>query len=246
MHIRTASLCMATILPSVGLLGIIASATDIFDKGGPVERWQTLIAGAVALLAAIITVLPVWRQLDRMGVQTNTVFREFLQDRLHKTTQRQKSLSDQLHRFRNEVSRRLYEMDELEGGKINIPWVFERAQVTGSLVADLRRYQIERSDPVEIENCVDELIEALVAFEKHCDAVHYPHSSEQSGEDWSISDEDWAVIKATGKEAEGLLAGDAHLVNQAIERLEKGFEEEQRSLRDRLRRVDQALLKSKS
>lgn len=244
--VRVAILFMATLLPGLGLLSIIASATDIFEKGGPIERWQTLIAGAVALLAAAITVQPVWRQLDRMGVQTNTVFREFLQERLRNTTLRRKWLDDHLQKFRNEVGQRLNEMQELDGGKINIHWVFERAQITGTLVSDLRRYQIERRDPVEIENCINDVIEALVVLEARCDTIHRTHSSDQSGEDWSISDEDWAGMKAAGIEAEGLVGSDALAVNQAVDCLEERFEEEQRSLRERLRRVDQALLKSKS
>jgi hypothetical protein len=52
--IRNAILLMATLLPGVGVLGIVAHATRLFATEGPLERWQTMVTGLIALMAAFI------------------------------------------------------------------------------------------------------------------------------------------------------------------------------------------------
>jgi hypothetical protein len=102
-----------------------------------VHDYQSLIAGLIAIAAAAITTRPVWLQLGRMSIQTNTMLREFLTDRLRNLTQARSWLHDNLDSFKEEVSRRIYEMREIEGklmfiGLLNRPRLRARFYLNSS------------------------------------------------------------------------------------------------------------------
>ena len=52
--IRNAILLFAVSLPGLGLIAIAASSSNLFDPGGLLERWQTLVAGLLAIAAAFV------------------------------------------------------------------------------------------------------------------------------------------------------------------------------------------------
>lgn len=208
-----------------------------------IHDYQTLIAGLLAIGAAYITAYPVWRQLDRISVQTGTMFREFLADRIRALVAHRKWLAAQIGPFRQEVEQRLYEMREFEDG-LNIHWIFERAQIAGSLKGSLKKYQREQRDAEAIATCLRKTLENLDILEATLDEIHYPHSSDQSGEDYSFTDEQWAEVRRAGEAADERLDGEVASFTKAANALDEALASELSALRDRLRHADDALLKN--
>ncbi|MDB5418462.1 MAG: hypothetical protein JWP50_1881 [Phenylobacterium sp.] len=213
----------------------------VAGAGQFVHNYQTLIAGLVAIAAAYITARPVWHQLERMSVQTNTMFRDFLLDRLQAQNRFRGWLWKRLEPFRNDVSQRMYEMREDEG-RLNVHWVFDRAQVTRDLVSTLEQFRSERRDTQQISAALDEVIASLTALEKALHTIHRPASTDQSGEDYAYSDEKWAEIGREAEAADGALDGLVGQFKAAMDRLDKAIQRELGHLRDRLRKTDDALL----
>jgi len=210
-----------------------------------IKDFQTLIAGLVAILAAIISARPVWRQLDRMAVQTDTIVREFLADRLQSLKGRRQWLRNKINPFRNEVGQRLYEMRELENG-LNIDWVFERDQLAGTLIDKLRTYQVTNRDPAAMAQGMDVLITKLEALRDSLGSIHRPHSMDQSGEDYAYTDEEWAGVKAKANAADEALDRIVSEFEAAAKSFFDVVDSEVSEMRDRVKATDDALLAGKS
>lgn len=215
------------------------------ELGEFIRDYQTLIAGLLAILAAFITARPVWRQLRSMSIQTNTVYREFLDDRLRALQARHRWLDERLGSFATDVGQRMHEMREVEG-RLNIHWVFERDQITWSLITELEADRAERHDPDAIAATLDEVLGALRELQETLNDIHWPEHNEQSDEDYSFSDEEWAAILQRSQDADAQL--DAVIGN--FERSKAKFDEAMRAelkiMRDRLKELDDRLLKLES
>jgi hypothetical protein len=205
-------------------------------------NYQSLAAGLIALGAAYIAAAPVWRQLERMSVQTNAMFRDYLADRVRDLSRRRKWLDEQLDPFELEVGRRVYEMRELEA-HLDIQWVFQQSLITSQLIAELEKHEPERRDPAAIAVATDELMSSLDGLKKTLDAIHRPASSGQSGEDWSYTDEEWSVIKKAAESADAELDGSVSRFSRDVKRLDEAIGLQLKMLRDRIKRTDDALLR---
>jgi len=209
-----------------------------------VRDFQTLIAGLIAIMAALITARPVWRQLDRMSVQTGTMYRDFLADRLKALQGRRKWLFDKIEPFEQEVSQRMYEMREIEN-RLNIHWVFDRAQTTAILIRELETYRATNRDSSEMAEAVASLVQRLKALEENLDTIHRPDSTDQSGEDWSYTDEQWTEIRAKAEAADAALDGIVNEFEAASKQLRNVVDGEIGRLRDRVKVTDDALMHEK-
>jgi hypothetical protein len=130
------------------------------------------------------------------GARANTVLREFLQDRIRLTDRRRKWLTDHIGAFSNAVSNRISYIDEFEGGDVNTSWAHEQDQAASALLDDVRRYKEDRLDPPAIESGLEDVITKLNTLRDSFDTIHRPDSMSQSGEDYAISDDDWAAMNA--------------------------------------------------
>jgi hypothetical protein len=212
-----------------------------------VYNYQTLIVGVVGVAAAIAAAFyaawPVWRQLDRMSVQTNTLFRDFLHDRIETTRRRRKWFAERLGAFSNEAARGVNHAEQFEDGAINSHWAFDQDQTAGALLNDVRRYREDWSDQIAIESGLDEVIAKLEALQDSFNAIHRPSSTDQTGEDYAFSDEEWAGVEAAGRQAEKDLSGLVGAFSESVKRLDGAFSDQLKSLRERLRQVEHLLLR---
>lgn len=206
--------------------------------------YQSLIAGLLALAAAVIAARPVWRQLDRMSVETNSLVREFLSDRIRITERRHKWFSERLGSFANEVLMRICEIEERQDGIVNVHWAFEQDQIASKLLSDVQLYQKKRRDPLAIESCLEVVSVKLSALQDAFDKIHRTASMDQIGEDYAISDEEWAAMVVAGQEAEKTLFNLAGELSDAVKQLDGAFEQELTSLRNRLVKAEDQLLQT--
>ena len=204
--------------------------------------YQALIAGLIAILAAIITAWPVWRQLRDMRVQTNTIFRDYVLEQLRRNDNRRKWYSDRLDKFNEGVSRRLYEMEELEGGGINVHWAHDTEYLAAHLLQQLEKHG-ETRDLSAVEDELRKVLTSLTELIDTLDSIHRPASMVQHDEDHSFTDEQWAELAAAGEKAEGDLAGVANALSMATKSLDEAFARELSTFRQQLKRVQGLLRK---
>jgi hypothetical protein len=74
--------------------------------------------------------------------------------------------------------------------------------------------------------------------------IHRTDSMDQSGEDYAISDEDWAGMEVAARQAEKNLSAVANAFSEAVKRLDGAFSDELESLRERVRQVEHQLIRS--
>ncbi|ALL15429.1 hypothetical protein AQ619_18245 (plasmid) [Caulobacter henricii] len=235
---------MALVCPALGLMMMIAQAAGWFAHDGFVYRYQTLIGAVFAILAAVIAVVPVWRQLTSMRIQTGALYRQFLSGQVDAIVARRKRLLGRIDDFTEPAGRRLYEDQEFGDGRVNPHWAFEQEQRADRLADDLRAYLDLRRDPVEVDEHLEAVIAATLAFEARCRAIHFTDSHEQSDDDHDIPDEDWARLIAEGLEAEPELSADLASVTLATLKLRDAFDREIVTMRQTLRTLDRELTRS--
>lgn len=214
------------------------------DLCGFIYKYQTLIAGLIAILAAYVTARPVWRQLEGMSVQTNTLFRDYVLEQLRRTDNRRNWYLKRLGGFSEDVSRRIYEMEEEEGGTIDINWAHGSQQTATSLLSELQKHG-ETRDLSAIEKELSEVFATLNKFIDTLDSIHRPHSMDQHDADHSFTDEQWAALKVVGKEAEANLGKVAYALSKASNQLDAALVRELNMFRQQLKQVQAALLKVK-
>lgn len=180
-----------------------------------------------------------------MVVQTGTIFREFLADRLQSLIGRRQWFRDKVNPFRNAVGQRLYKMREMETG-LNIHWVFERDPLAGMLIDKLQTYQVTNRDPAAMAHGINVLIMKLEAMRDSLESIHRPYSMDQSGEDYSYTDAQWAEVKARGKAADDALDGVASEFEAAAKSFFNVVDSEISQMRDRVKATDDALLAGES
>ncbi|WP_146197965.1 hypothetical protein [Caulobacter endophyticus] len=244
MNVRGAALVMATVLPGVGLLAVFARGANLFSDQSWIYRYQTLIGAVVALLAAYIAVRPVWRQLKYIKFQSSAMYRDFVDRRLSEINDRYQIVSEFVSNDLDNFEKKIYEVEELEIGKYEIEWLFESEQNLYFIVVKMESYKCKRLDPLMIDIEIDKLIKSLRFLVDKLEAAHRPHTTDQVGEDYAISDEDWAQIEREGALAEEQISGAASRVRDDFNDLRASFEFEINRMRTSLRSIDQELIKA--
>jgi hypothetical protein len=103
----------------------------------------SFVAGILALLAAFIAALPMWRQLKVLKVQTALARREALVARLNALASRREVARQALAKITTDFRARIYP----DGGDgepdINPYWAFDAEKMVGDVVATLTSQQKE-------------------------------------------------------------------------------------------------------
>ena len=217
------------------------SLSDLWDF---ISTYQTLIAGLIALLAAYVTARPVWRQIEGMRVQTNTLFRNYVLEQIRRTDNRRDWYSKRLKSFNEDVNHQIYEMEEREGGTMNPEWAHHTEQRAICLTDELRRHE-ETRDLSAIEKERSEVIDALGKLIETLDSIHRPHSIDRHDPEYSFSDEQWDALKRAGEKAEAELASVANTLSEASKRLDDALVRELSAYRLQLKQVQSSLQKVK-
>ena len=202
-----------------------------------IDKHQTLIAALIAIIAAYITARPVWRQLEGVSVQTNTLFRDYLLEQLRRTANRKAWYSKRLGSFNDDVGRRIHEMD---GEAINVHWAHDTQQGAACLLEEMEAHA-ETRDLSAIEKELTDIYSALNQLIETLDSIHRPHSMDQHDADHSYTDEEWAELKVVAEKAEESLSKVAGTLVQASEALDEAFAGELSTFRQQLRRVQVSL-----
>ena len=208
---------------------VLASSKFIYD-------YQTLVTGVLAVGAAYYGASPVWRQLRDSNLQTQIMLREGLAERLHETEERTARVS-------KEIDDGLWKAQELtsdphgDAPRISEQDAFGLEQM---IEGRLNWYLVTLRDTetAYVEDAKRELKKALDSLTDTLSDIHWPAHNDQSGEDYSKTDEEWAEVlqKAeTGKSSVAQKVSDAWEANRALKSAHEKWIGE---LRKRISRLD--------
>lgn len=180
--------------------GIASSAQTIPSViVGCGHSYQSLIAGILAIIAALVAALPVWRQLKETKIQTSISQRETLSLRLTETI-------DRFERVKEEMNKTMQILMRATFGPDGDPMEINDHDAHGlhlTVAGKLNWYleNLRDTEAHEIEIAKAKLIRARKQLEKTLDAAYWPAANGRSGEDYSLSDEEWRDVQEKAKRA---------------------------------------------
>jgi hypothetical protein len=246
MNPRNAILASCIWLLTIAITAALAHSGGLFRAGGFVERFQTLIGAFVALLAAAIAVVPVWRQLDRMAMQTHIALRETLNDRLSGVRRRKAAFVHLTEKLLSGLSIQITEMIETETNDVDPEWAFAQQHASATALGQFRDLRAQWRDSADIAAAMDAVDAAADHVIDTLDPIHRPQSLDRYDEDYSFTDEDWAKVEDDALAARKALIGVANDLDRAVTKLIAAFDGELISLRERLHDLDLALIHDRS
>jgi hypothetical protein len=207
-----------------------------------IYAYQTLIAGVLAIVAAIIAAMIAWRQLSSMRVQSDVLVIELLKQQIGRVKGSREWVGKQLKTFDNDVLQGAEEFDRFKNGAVDAHWAFDQGSRGTRLVDEVEQLREEWRLPDALDVALGTAITRLRELSDTLDKIHRPASQDQSGEDYEFSDEQWAAIKDEAKQAEGQVSGLADQLYRALKSLESAFDAELKVLRDRMQRVGRTIV----
>jgi hypothetical protein len=159
---------------------------------GCVYSYQTLIAGILAILAAYFAARPVWRQVKDTSVQTMINQRETLFDRLNEAIDRFQRVGKEMDKT---VSILMNATWDPAGDPVKIN--DNTAHGLHSTVAGKLNWYLEilrETEAHEIEVAKAQLHHVRKELENTLATAYWPAANDQSGEDYSLTNEQWQKL----------------------------------------------------
>ena len=206
------------------------------------DKWQTLITGILALIAAGLALRPVYKQLALMRAQNNVMVRETIghmilqldahRDRVHEITgKRLTDVHSAIYRFEN--------YGETKGiGE----WASQQQSEFTSAESELKTLFIQSHDVEAIEDQKAALLASVQDFSGVLWDIYAPDYAFMFPEDCNWSDEERAAAVVRSSEAEKELDAKASSVSAAVRQLNEAYAAQRAGLVRRLRVIDDRLL----
>lgn len=215
----------------------VASGTCSF-----IYDFQTLITGALALVIAWRAGKPVWQQLKDSNLQTSIMHRETLAVRLREAEERAarvaKAIDDPLWQAQRVTSDPAGEPVEI--GEHDAHGVEQ--MILGRL--DWYLVTLEGTEDARVEEAKAGLKAALKDLTDTLSDVHWPAHNDQSGEDYSMTDEEWAEVLRKAEEGKTLATekvSAAWKANRALKAAQAAWIQE---LRQQIARLDLSIARN--
>lgn len=210
--------------------------------GGFIYDFQTLIAGAAAIGAAWYAGAPVWRQLKDSNLQTRILHRETLAVRLREAEERAarvaKAIDDPLWQAQRVTSDPAGEPVEI--GEHDAHGVEQ--MILGRL--DWYLVTLEGTEDARVEEEKAGLKAALKELTDTLSDVHWPAHNDQSGEDYSMTDKEWAEVLRKAEEGKTLATEKVSAAWRANRALKDAQQAAISELRQQIARLDQSIARN--
>lgn len=204
--------------------------------------FQTLIAGLVAVAAALYGAAPVYRQLELTRTQSNAVLMSMLQDRFAAVEQAVSAMRKEVLtplRELNRVYQFDYEVDEVTKISAEAAHHYDQLISGGARwLEDAYRWR----DSVATENAKRLLVCELEALTDLLSDAHAPEHTDQVGEDYAMNDEEWAAFVHRAEEAKIAVPEALQNSEKAFRRYEDAQQVELHGLTQKLKAVEGSLL----
>lgn len=220
------------------MIGLTTSSllpTLLAGAGDFIYNYQTLVAGLLAIGAAWYAGAPVWRQLNDSNLQTRIMHRETLAIRLREAEERTarvaKSIDEPLwtaQRVTSDAAGEPVEIGEHDAHGVEQMFL-------GTL--DWYLVTLEGAEDAPVEVAKTALKGALKDLTDTLSDVHWPAWNDQHGEDYSMTDEQWAKVLRRADEG----AKHASVKVSAAWKANRALKDAQQATIDGLRRQIAAL-----
>lgn len=209
------------------------------------KEWQTLIAGGLAIVAAVIAAHPVRKQLSRMNIQSSIMARDVLVRRLSACEGRQAKSKELLSGITSEFVRDLYFQDQWSDNPqpaIDPHWAFDACHKVLHVIRGLVEDQLSKADSLEVDAARRGVLQSAEALEECLEAIHRPDSSDLADPEWDLSAEDIAEIERKAEVARAELPAKIDELNSAASALDRLFVSEIDKLRGKIRNIDRLVV----
>lgn len=204
-----------------------------------IERYQTLLAALLAIIAAKIAVKPVWAQVIATNTQTQIAHLETLQKLLGEALLRsekvQKSFSEPLRQMN-------WSLYDPRGDGIEIDG--QTAHHLGRQTSNVLGWYLETlagTESANVEEAKSELKSALDDFHQTLGIIEWVEFNDQSGDDYAYDDEQWAKLLENVQIASREASAKGSAVSKAYYALIAAQGEMIRHLRGQISAIEQAL-----
>ncbi|WP_447763391.1 hypothetical protein [Sphingopyxis panaciterrae] len=216
------------------------SCFDIFVAF--LNKWQTLLAGLIALGAAILALRPVYKQLALMRAQNNVMVRSTIgemisqldahRDRVREiVAQRLTSVNTALHQFKG------YGMPKDMG-----MWASDQQKEFNGADHELKALFAMSYDVKFVEEKKAALLVAVAELSGTFWDIYKPDYASHFPEEFNWTDEEWAAAGTRANEAEQEVEPKTDAVSRAVFELNEAYSAQRRALVRRLRIIDDGLL----
>jgi hypothetical protein len=223
-----------------------AGWTGLEAVGQFIKDFQTLLTGFMALLAAVIALRPVYKQLHVNQVQTAIAAREVLFGRTRTIEHRRKVSAAAIRKITSDFMARLYQGDQDGEPDIDINWAFEADQTVGQVIEEFRLQQSSMGDRIAIDEKRTLLIQAATELRTCLTDIHQFHSYDFGDPDngWNKEEtkEKRASAETASKEAEKHLDAKIGAVIRSGKDLDGAYVAELDEIRIRVRQINKLVL----
>lgn len=208
------------------------------------NKWQTLITGVMALVAAYFALKPVKRQLALMRTQNNVMFRDAISDMIVRSDAHRGDVFEVMSKRMTELNNTMSYYEYHERDYKFDDWCGEQHSEFLTAEWELKNVFARSHDVDAIEARKSELLLALRSF---CDVLwdaHAPTYGEHHEDEFSWTPEEWQERVKRSREVVGGNEIDEHVsaVSIALRQLTEAFADQRSSLVRRLRTIDDSLL----
>lgn len=219
------------------LLSVIWAGAGAF-----IYNYQTLITGVLAIGAAWYAGAPVWRQLKDSNLQTRIMHRETLALRLREAEERAvevaRAIDDPLWKAQDVTSDPAGE--PLEISEHDAHGVEQ--MILGRL--DWYLITLEGTEDAAVEEAKAALKAALKDLTDTLSDVHWPAHNDQSGEDYSMTNEEWAEVLQKAEDGKKLATAKVSAAWKANRALKGAQQALINGLRRQLAALDQSIARN--
>lgn len=253
--LRVAKVLIAAVLILTGLV----TAWDFVDRCALFEisshtdpvcmfvyNYQSLVAGVLAVGAAILALLPVYGQLELTRLQSAIMTREVLVKRLKETEGRRARAKSDLEKITVEFDRDIYQGNPEGDPNIGYEWAFNAEQIVEDVVRKFRRHQASRVDPKSVNIALGSVIAAAEALAICLDRIHTPARQPWDDPELGLSAEEMKAAEvaadAEAKIAEKELPTKLSGLSKIASKVENAYIAVVERLRTRIRDLDDFIL----
>ncbi|KRC81290.1 hypothetical protein ASE13_02485 [Sphingomonas sp. Root241] len=207
-----------------------------------IYNYQTLIAGVLAIGAAWYAGAPVWRQLKDSNLQTRIMHRETLAMRLREAEERAvrvaKAIDDPLWKAQDVTS-------DPAGEPIEIS-EHDAHGVEQMILGRLDWYltTLVGTEDAAVEEAKAALKAALKDLTDTLSDVHWPAHNDQSGENYSMTDEEWAEVLQKAEDGKKLATAKVSAAWKANRALKDAQQASIDGLRRQIAALDQSIARN--
>ncbi len=204
-------------------------------------RWQTLITGVLALVAAFVALRPVYGQLKLMREQNKVMLRTTISDMMVGLDRDLAFTHEILNERFSRIAQDLGYFEDHGDPPSIAEWASERHGDIRSVIRELKESFFRNRDVMPIEENKGDLILALDDLSECLDAIYTPHWH------WIHPDHEWTEDEekeafANAKKSEDEVRDKVRRVAVAATRLSAAREGQRAVYSHRLREIDDTLL----